>query len=238
MNPLVTIVIPVYNEKDNIKSALEKIKDEVHIPYIIHIVYDFDEDNTIPIVKEVQKEMNIPVRLVKNIFGRGALNAIKTGLLSAESEYVVVTMADLSDSPKVINDMVECAQKVSAHVVCGSRYMPGGKQIGGPFLKTLMSKWAGKSLYYLTSLPTQDATNSFKLYSKKVLDSITIESTGGFELGLEIVIKSHFMGYKVSEVPTTWFDRTEGQSRFKLISWLPHYLKWYIYAIRKSWFKI
>ena len=59
------------------------------------------------------------------------------------------------------------------------------------------------------------------------LDTVTIESTGGFELALELTVKADLAGRKIAEVPTTWRDRTAGQSHFKLREWLPHYLHWY-----------
>jgi dolichol-phosphate mannosyltransferase len=96
-----------------------------------------------------------------------------------------------------------------------------------------MSKCAGLSLYYLAKLPTHDATNSFKLYRTSFLKQQNIESTGGFELGLELVVKAHLQGFKIIETPTTWTDRQAGKSNFKIIEWLPSYLKWYFMAFNK-----
>ena len=142
-------------------------------------------------------------------------------------------MADLSDPPRVINDMVHTAIETGAAVVCGSRYMRGGSQTGGPFLKGMMSRMAGLSLHFLAGLPTHDPTNSFKLYRKDFLEQIQIESTGGFELGIELVIKAWKRGFLVKEVPTSWQDRAAGQSNFQLRKWLPHYLRWYFAAFRR-----
>ena len=86
---------------------------------------------------------------------------------------------------------------------------------------------AGLSLHHLAGVPTHDPTNNFKLYSRGFLDAVTIESTAGFELALELTVKATLMGRPVAEVPTTWRDRTAGQSNFKLRKWLPHYLHWY-----------
>ncbi len=221
---MLTIIIPVYNEGENIKTAVESIERDVKYPYTINVIYDFDEDNTIEPAK------NLNVNLVKNKYGRGVLNAIKTGLESVQTEFAIVTMADLSDPAYVMNNMIDSAIKNNADIVCGSRYMLGGGQVGGPLIKKLMSMWAGLSLHYLAGLPVHDATNSFKLYRKSFLDSVTIESTGGFELGLELLVKAYKNGNKITEVPTIWHDRTAGKSNFKLIEWLPKYLKWYFKA--------
>lgn len=230
----ITIVIPVYNEGENISTAIERIENDVFTPHIINIVYDFEEDTTVPAVKSLQGKFKSQINLVKNNYERGVLNAIKTGLETAQSEYVIVTMADLCDPPEVINAMVKKADEESADIVCGSRYMKGGKQVGGPFFKSLMSKVAGISLHYLTGLPTKDATNSFKLYRKSFLEKMQVESTGGFELGIELVAKAYVNDYKICEVPTTWTDRVAGESNFKLFSWLPSYLKWYFYTFKKK----
>jgi hypothetical protein len=114
-----------------------------------------------------------------------------------------------------------------ADVVAGSRYMRGGHQLGGPLLKRTLSRSAGLSLHWLGGVPVHDATSNFRLYSKRLLNQVTIESTGGFELGIELTVKAHLLGMRLAEVPTTWRDRTAGESRFQLWEWLPRYLKWY-----------
>lgn len=229
-----TIVIPVYNEDKNIAQAISRIEDEVKSEHLINVIYDFDEDTSIPVVEEEKNKYKTPINLIKNKYGRGVLNAIKTGLESAETEYVIVTMADLSDPPEVMNKMLEIASEKNADIVCASRYMRSGKQVGGPFIKGLMSKYAGLSLYYLAKFPTHDATNSFKLYRASFLKKQIIESTGGFELGFELVVKAHLQGFKVLETPTVWTDRQAGKSNFKIIEWLPSYLKWYFMAFKKT----
>src|SRR4030095_7490869 len=111
-----------------------------------------------------------------------------------------------------------------------SRYMPGGKQIGGPKLKGFLSRIAGLTLYHLGGLPTHDPTNSFKAYRKDFLEATPIESEAGFVFGMELTLKAHYGGGCVEEVPTTWLDRTAGESRFKLMKWLPLYLEWFFWA--------
>jgi glycosyltransferase involved in cell wall biosynthesis len=225
------IVIPVFNEAENIRTAVRKIGEECKCPHIITIVYDMDEDTTVPVVRQIQQDTN-NLFLLKNKYGRGVLNAIKTGLEEATAKYVVVTMADLSDPPSVINEMFRIAEEKEADIVCGSRYMKGGKQIGGPVVKGLMSRIAGLTLHYFAGVSTRDATNSFKLYRTSFLRQQKIESKGGFELGIELVAKAHIQKFKICETPTVWTDRVAGKSNFKLLEWLPGYLKWYFHAFR------
>lgn len=229
MSTGVTIVVPVYNEGDNIKTTLAELDSKVRVDAETWLVYDSDEDTTLAAARELDGKTRIPFRLVKNKYGRGALNAIKTGLEDAKGDLVIVTMADLCDPPEVINDMVVAAEREKADIVCASRYMKGGRQIGGPRFKGFLSHTAGLLLHWVARVPTHDPTNSFKLYRKSYLDSVKIESTGGFELGIELVVKAYIMGRRIVEVPTTWRDRVAGKSNFKLWKWLPSYMRWFFY---------
>jgi dolichol-phosphate mannosyltransferase len=80
--------------------------------------------------------------------------------------------------------------------------------------------------------PTPDPTNNFKLYSRRFLETVKIESTAGFELALELTVKATLAGRRVAEVPTTWRDRAAGESNFRLREWLPHYVRWYMVGLR------
>jgi len=218
--------VPVYNEGENVVPTLRGVVEQSHTrPLEVLIVHDFDEDTTVPVVKRLQAELP-ELRLHRNDIGRGALNAMKSGLAAASAPFVLVTMGDGSDDPADIDAMYALARG-GADVVAGSRYMRGGGQVGGPLLKRTMSRVAGLSLHWVGGLPIHDATSNFRMYSKRLLQRVTIESTGGFELGLELTVKAYALGMSVAEVPTTWRDRTAGQSRFKLWKWLPRYLRWY-----------
>ena len=223
------IVIPVYNEAENIGRTLSAIAEKVRTPHRVHIVYDFDEDNTLPAAR-VFLERGMDLRFVRNPV-RGVVNAIKTGLREADGDYLLVTMADMSDDYSVVDDMCRLMER-GYDVVCGSRYMKGGRQIGGPLIKKTISRIAGVSLKYIAGLPTHDVTNSFKLYRRGMLDTIEIESDGGFEIGMEIVVKAFIGGHRITELPTVWTDREAGASRFRIIEWAPKYLRWYFAAIR------
>lgn len=109
--------------------------------------------------------------------------------------------------------------------------MKGGKQIGGPRLKKILSRMAGISLHYIIGIPTHDITNSFKMYSREIIDTFEIESTGGFEIGMELTIKAYISGFKITEIPSTWKDRIAGESNFKMWKWIPKYIYWYLYAV-------
>jgi len=225
-----SIVMPVYNEPDNIGSSLRRLTEHVRASHEILVVYDFPEDTTLPVVRGLQSEL-ASVRLLQNEIGRGVLNAMKAGIRAADAPYVLITMADGSDEVERVDEMLALARS-GADVVAASRYMRGGRQIGGPLIKRTLSRLAGLSLHWVGGLPIHDATNNFRLYRREFLDSVTIESTGGFELAIELSVKAALGGRRLAEVPTTWSDRTAGESNFKLRAWLPRYLHWYLHLLK------
>jgi glycosyltransferase involved in cell wall biosynthesis len=227
---LVDFVMPVYNEGANIGRALEEIFAKVPLEKRVLVVYDFDEDDTLPALEALTPRYP-GVEAVKNTLGRGVLNAVRAGIAATSAEVVVVTMADLSDDVAIVPRMVELIRAEGYDIVCASRYMPGGRQIGGPRLKRWMSRAAGLSLHWLAGWPTHDATNAFRAYRREVLTTTEIESRGGFAYSLEITAKAYAAGRRITELPSTWRDRSAGVSRFQLRAWLPHYLRWYIYAL-------
>jgi dolichol-phosphate mannosyltransferase len=225
-----SIVLPVYNEGEAVEPILRALSAGVRTAHELIVIYDFDEDTTVPVVARLAAE--IPdLHGLRNDLGRGVLNAMKTGIAATSAPYVLISMADGSDEPGVVDPMMVLARN-GADVVAASRYMRGGRQIGGPLLKRLMSRTAGLTLHWFAGVATHDPTSNFKLYSRRFLESTTIESTAGFELALELTVKATLAGRDVAEVPTTWRDRTSGESNFRLRKWLPHYLHWYGVAFR------
>ncbi len=225
------IIIPVYNEAASFPKLWEELTSKVKSQFCAFAVYDFDEDNTVPVVKAIIQKGESRLRLVKNNIGRGVVGAIRTGFSQVSTGAVLVVMADLSDDLGQVDRMFELYRNGN-QVVVGSRYMKGGQLIGGPWFKQSLSRIAGVSLFWLRGIPTHDATNAFKIYDREMLNHFTIESRGGFELNLELTVKAFLAGYRIVEVPTTWRDRTAGESHFALWKWLPRYLKWYFHAYR------
>jgi glycosyltransferase involved in cell wall biosynthesis len=230
---MISLVVPVFNEAENIVPFLRDVEGSVREAHEILLVYDFPEDTTLPAVIAMEPPC-LYVRLVHNTLGRGVLNALKTGFKASRGDVVIVMMADRSDEARDVEPMARLVRG-GADVVAGSRYMRGGRQVGGPPLKRFLSRLAGVSLHYLAGLPVHDATNNFRAYSRRVVEQIPIEGEVSFALALELTLKAHWRGWKLAEVPTTWRDRTTGQSRFRLWAWLPHYLRWYLRAIARAW---
>lgn len=226
-----TLVIPVYNEGANFPGLWDEITSQIRSPFRALVVCDFDEDDTVPVVERIIASGERRIELVKNDVGRGVVGAIRSGFNRAREGAVLVVMADLSDDLSQVDQML-AYHRDGYQVVVASRYMHGGRLVDAPALKQAMSRMAGVSLRWLRGIPTHDATNAFKLYDVRLLRQIEIESTGGFELSLELLVKAYLRGCRIIEFPTTWRGRTQGESRFRLWAWLPRYLKWYLYAFQ------
>ncbi len=138
-------------------------------------------------------------------------------------------MADGCDDPQQIDQLVRLVER-GVVVAAASRYSRGGQQVGGPFLKGLLSRVAGLSLWILARVGTRDATNSFKAYNVDFVRQVGITSSSGFEIGIELVAKARRARLPVAELPTIWLERNQGVSNFKIVSWLPHYLRWWRFA--------
>ena len=220
--------MPAHNEAKNIESAVRRIEEYVKIDFECLIVVDDILDTTVPEFEKIQLNPQ-KFRIVINNLGKGPAFAIRAGVEEADSLVVVITMADGSDDPRDINDLVLLVER-GVHVACASRYMATGQQIGAPFLKSCLSRLAGNTLHHFARVKTHDATNSFKAYSLDFLRKVGMESKYGFEVGIEMVAKAHRFGYLVAEIPTVWVERVTGASNFKFRQSIPKYLKWYFFA--------
>jgi len=226
--PRASIVIPAYNEGEDVLPGLDRIREAVTLPAEVLVVVDSPEDTTVEPVERYGRE-HPGFRVVVNTYGRGPANAIRFGIDAATADTVVVTMADGCDDPRQIDELVKLVER-GVVVAAASRYMPGGQQVGGPRFKAFLSRTAGRTLHAFAGIGTRDATNSFKAYDRAFVQAVGIDSRHGFEIGLELTAKARRMRRPVAEIPTIWLDRTFGQSNFKLSKWIPKYLRWYLFA--------
>jgi glycosyltransferase involved in cell wall biosynthesis len=228
MTPRVSVVIPAYEEGERIVPVVERVFDSVRLPAELVVVVDRDTDSTVPVVLDyADKEPRL--RLAVNTYGPGPANAIRYGIDSVDAPVVVVTMADGSDDARQIDELVLLVER-GVVVAAASRYMAGGQQVGGPALKGALSELAGRSLHLFARVGTKDATNSFKAYSVDFVRQVGIESRDGFEIGLELTSKARRARLPVAEIPTIWLERSSGISHFKIVKWIPKYLRWYLFA--------
>lgn len=223
------IVIPVYNEGSNILATLSSLARAVKTPARVLIVYDDEDDDTLPPIRsDPRAHAGLAVELVRNQ-GRGPHRAVITGFAVSTAPFVVVMPADDDFNAPILDPMVRLARQ-GCDIVCASRFMAGGKMVGCPWLKAVLVRAAAFSLNRFARLPTKDATSGFRLFSRRVIDQIAIESDQGFCYSLELLVKAHRLGWRIGEVPALWYERRHGQSRFRILKWLPAYLRWYFYA--------
>jgi dolichol-phosphate mannosyltransferase len=234
--PELDIVIPVYNEGANIIAILDSLRQAVKTPFRVLICYDFEEDNTLA---ALDRYVDPPFEIarVRNK-GRGPHAAVVTGFRASEAPAVLVFPADDVYNAKIIDTLVENFRRGCA-IAAPSRFMAGGRMEGCPWLKAVLVRTASFTLHSLARLPIHDATNGFRLFSRRVIDEIEIESSTGFTYSMELLVKAHRQGWKLCETPAVWFERGQGQgkSKFKVLKWLPAYLRWYFYAFATTFLR-
>ena len=229
------IVIPVYNEGDKILKLMNLFQKHISTKFKVLFCYDLYNDNLFEYKDQLTK-LTFEVQYVKNP-SKGPLSAIKQGLNYGNSDCVIVYPADDFLNFDILDTMYSKFLEGS-HIVVASRFMKGGSMKNCPLIKSLIVRTASFTLYYLSSIPVRDASNGFRLFSRKLLNEVKIKSEVGFAYSLELLAKCNRLKYKISEVPAQWEERSEGESRFKVFKWLPQYLKWYIYGLATTWLKI
>ena len=224
--PEFSIIIPAYNEEGSIEKTISQIVKKVTTPHEIVVVNDCSDDKTPEIVGNM-KLGNL--RIIHNERNLGFVKALSRGFEFADSDILLPVMADTCDEYDVIDEMYNLIAD-GYDMVSGSRYVKGGKRVSPFNLKSICSRLIGLSTHFLTGIPTHDISNSFKMFKKDILKKIKIESKG-FEVSMEIAIKAYYSGFKITEIPTVWLDRTADESKFNNLNQISKYWKWFSYGI-------
>jgi len=220
------IIVPVFREEGNISKTLEEIFKILKINFRVLVIYDFDEDPTIKIVKENFNRNEIIC--IKNKY-QGLNGAIKTGFENIQSKAALLYPADDHENFSLISKMFDKFND-GYDIVCASRFVDGGSYKGAPFLKKLIVECVSFTLSKFTTLPTKDATNGFRLFSKSVIEKFQIESKKGFTFSIELLAKAYRDKFKIIELPEKWPVRRSGKSKFNYFT-IPYYFKWYLYIL-------
>ena len=228
------IIIPIYNEGDRVLKLLSTFQDIIKTRIRVLLCYDREDDNVFHYKDDLSK-LNFNVVFVKNP-SSGPCAAIKEGLFYGESECAIVYPADDFLNVKIIDKMY-FAFKEKNDIVVASRFIKGGSMKGCPLIKSILVRVASTTLFILSSIPVKDASNGFRLFSRHLLNLVDIESKVGFAYSLELLAKCNRLKLKIHEIPAQWEERSVGSSRFKIIKWLPEYLKWYFYGLSTTWLK-
>ena len=229
------IVIPVYNEDENIIKLVKELEKKIVCDFRILICYDNESDSTLNYLKQkniIKKE----IIFIKNP-KQGPNTAIIEGIKSSIAEIILVYMADDFSNINLINKMTDLIEKGN-DLIIPSRFVQGGEMIGAKKLKKAVTLGGSYLIYYIGRIPFKDCTNAFKMFSADVKNKINLETKIGFTFALELVIKSYLLKLKIVEIPSSWIELKNRKSNFKMIKWLPHYIYWLLYAMIKNIFKI
>ena len=197
------IIIPVYNEGENLIKVINHLKKNVKANYQILICYDDDSDNLFQYMNEILN-INKNIKLIKNNY-HGPCGAVKTGLEKSETNAMIVYPADDLINGNILDDMYTLYLK-GYDIVAPSRFMKGGSLKNCPLIKEIIVRFASFTLFKLSSIPVEDASNGFRLFSKKIINRFNIESELGFAYSLELLVKAERNGYKIKQIPSQWLE--------------------------------
>ncbi len=211
-----TVVIPTWNEAGNIGKALEQVTgvlEKAGISHEILVMDDASKDGTDKVVNDFAQKRPA-VRFIAHPPPPGFGYSIRDGVRMAKGDAVVIMMADLSDDPSYLPDMLARMQD-GCDVVVGSRFLQGSKIYGYRPLKYLSNRLFNISvqLCFLTGI--NDASNAFKMFRTELIRGLPVESRS-FTVSAEMMLRMKIAGHKICQVPVTWTDRTEGTAKFRL----------------------
>lgn len=224
---LLTIIIPVRKEEENIRTTILSLQKKVQTPHCILIADDATDpaDRTVTVVRQM-KNRSVSISEKKPSDQDGFGPVLVRAVQKVKTPYTLFVMADMSDDPKSIDPMVQTAIQHACDIVCGCRYMQGAKKIGGPLLQGFFSTMLNTFLFSVLHFPTWDATNAFKLYKTTFLKSILPQKpSSGVEFSLQLMSQAVPKNPIVHDVPTEWRGRVQGQSKVKLFNRGPKYMK-------------
>ena len=207
------IIIPTYNEKENIEKIINAIF-SLEKDFHILIIDDGSPDGTAKIVKRLQEKHNknlfLEERKGKLGLGTAYIHGFKWALKKTY-EYIFEMDADFSHNPK---DLIRL-YKADSDLAIGSRYIKGVNIVNWPMSRLLMSFFASKYVKLITGMPVHDSTAGFKCYKRKVLETIQFDKLQfvGYAFQIEMKFKTWKYNFKITEVPVIFTDRTEGTSK-------------------------
>lgn len=223
------VIIPTYNERDNIKSVLN-IVFGLNIPGLcVLIVDDNSPDQTAEIIKDLRKT-NDKLFLIEREGKLGLGTAYIAGFrfaLENGFDYIFEMDADLSHDPREIPNFLRMIE--DADLVIGSRYLKGVNVINWPLSRLILSVFASQYTRIITGMPISDCTAGFKCFRREVLEAIPFEDvrSNGYSFQIEMNFKAWKRGFRILELPIVFTDRTVGKSKMsRKIMYEAAYMVW------------
>jgi dolichol-phosphate mannosyltransferase len=214
---MLSVVIPAHNEEERIVATIHGVYAalaQAGIAHEILVVNDNSRDRTEEVLKGLSREIPT-LRYINNPPPNGFGFAVRAGLTAFRGEAVAIVMADASDSP---NDLVTFYRKLQEGYECvfGSRFTAGARVVDYPLPKLVLNRLANFFIRVLFWSRYNDVTNAFKLYRRSVIAGVQPLLAYHFNLTVELPLKAMVRGYSFAVVPTSWFNRTTGVSKFKV----------------------
>jgi dolichol-phosphate mannosyltransferase len=214
---LLSVVIPAHNEEHHIATTLRELHAalaEAGIAHELLVVNDNSQDGTEQELKRLSIELPT-LNYINNAAPNGFGFAVRAGLAAFRGDAVALVMADGSDAPA---DVVAYYRKLQEGYDCvfGSRFVRGARVVDYPLPKLLMNRLANFGIRTLFWMSYNDVTNAFKLYRRSVIAGVQPLLAYHFNLTVELPLKAIVRGYSYAVVPTSWFNRTKGVSKFRI----------------------
>jgi len=215
--PSKLVIIPTYNEIENIRKIIEKVL-SLKGDFNLLIVDDNSPDGTAEIVKSLMaknpERLFLEERTGKQGLGTAYIHGFKWGL-AHNYDYLFEMDADFSHNPKDLIRLYQACEKGGNDLAIGSRYATGVNVVNWPMGRVMMSYYASVYVRFITGMPFHDSTAGFKCYRAKVLNAINLDKIRfkGYAFQIEMKFTSWKMGFKVVEVPIIFTDRKEGSSK-------------------------
>jgi dolichol-phosphate mannosyltransferase len=213
-NERALVIVPTYNEKENIRSLLELTLSQAPNLDVL-VVDDNSPDGTAAIVEEMAKadpRLHLMSRPGKQGLGTAYIAGFKWGLPRGYA-YLIEMDADFSHDPREIPNMLKAIRQ--ADLVLGSRYINGVRVVNWPLSRLFLSKGASYYVRMITGLPMHDPTGGFKCFRRRALEAIDLDKvrSNGYAFQVEMTYKVWMKGFHVCEIPITFVDRYAGQSK-------------------------
>ena len=211
------VIIPTYNEKENITAIISAVFSQQH-DYHILVIHDGSPDGTAQIVKDLMTKYTDELFLIERPGKLGLGTAYLTGFkwaLQHGYDYIFEMDADFSHSPDDLDRLLEACVDQGADLAIGSRYISGVNVVNWPMDRVLMSYFASVYVRMVTGMRIMDTTAGFKCYSRKVLETIDLDNIRlkGYGFQIEMKFTTYKLGFKIIEVPIIFTDRKQGKSK-------------------------
>ncbi len=215
MNELLSILIPVRNEKDNIHIISTEINEKIkNSNFEIVFINDFSEDSTEADLKKIC-ELN-PKIVYYNNAKKGLGGAIDLGIQKSKGKYICIMMADSSDTVEDLNYYYDEITSDNFDAVFGSRFIKGSKIVDYPKIKLILNRFGNLLAKLLIWTDLNDFTNGFKIYKKETLINLYPLVSEDFNIFMELPLKTIIRGFKYKIVPISYYNRTVGEAKFKI----------------------